>query len=80
MAGTPRIAIDAMGGDGGPATMIEGAALAATRDQALRFTLFGDESLIRAELVKHPALADRVDVAYYPCRGTVPDISFRRTG
>ena len=66
MAGTPRIAIDAMGGDGGPATMIEGAALAATRDQALRFTLFGDESLIRAELVKHPALADRVDVAHAP--------------
>ncbi|ARS28613.1 phosphate acyltransferase PlsX [Sphingomonas sp. KC8] len=66
MAGTPQIAIDAMGGDGGPATMIEGAALAAARDLALRFTLFGDESLIRAELAKHPILNDRADVAHAP--------------
>lgn len=53
----PRIAIDAMGGDGGPATMIAGAALAHGRDSSLRFTLFGDEAAIRAELLRHPVLA-----------------------
>lgn len=54
----PRIAIDAMGGDGGPATMIAGAALARERDPSLRFTLFGDEEAIRAELQRHPILSD----------------------
>jgi len=54
----PRIAIDAMGGDGGPATMIAGAALARDRDPSLRFILFGDEAAIRAELQRHPVVAD----------------------
>lgn len=54
----PRIAIDAMGGDGGPATMVAGAALARQRDPALRFTLCGDESAIRAELRRFPDVAD----------------------
>ena len=54
----PRIALDAMGGDGGPATMIAGAAIARNRDSGLRFILFGDEKSIRSELQKHPRLAD----------------------
>ena len=54
----PRIALDAMGGDGGPATMVAGAAIARTRDPALRFILFGDEIAIRRELQHHPILAD----------------------
>ena len=54
----PRIALDAMGGDGGPATMIAGAAIARGRDAALRFILFGDESSIRRELQQYPILAD----------------------
>jgi phosphate acyltransferase len=53
----PRIAIDAMGGDGGPPVMIAGAALALERNAALQFRLVGDEATIRAELAKHPALA-----------------------
>jgi glycerol-3-phosphate acyltransferase PlsX len=53
----PRIALDAMGGDGGPATMVAGAAMARARDSALRFILFGDEAAIRRELVQHPILA-----------------------
>ena len=50
---TPRIAIDAMGGDGGPAVMVAGAALACKRYPDLAFRLFGDETAIRAELARH---------------------------
>lgn len=53
----PRIAIDAMGGDGGPPVMIAGAALALERNPVLQFRLVGDEAAIRAELVSRPALA-----------------------
>ncbi|AGH50095.1 MULTISPECIES: phosphate acyltransferase PlsX [Sphingomonadales] len=66
MAGTPRIAIDAMGGDGGPAIMLEGAALAAARDPSLSFILFGDESVVGPELARHPALAGRAEIAHAP--------------
>jgi glycerol-3-phosphate acyltransferase PlsX len=54
---SPRIAIDAMGGDGGPSVMIAGAALALERNPALRFRLVGRESAIQAELASHAALA-----------------------
>jgi glycerol-3-phosphate acyltransferase PlsX len=54
----PRIALDAMGGDGGPATMIAGAAIARKRDPAISFLLFGDENVIRAEVARYPVLAD----------------------
>ena len=46
----PRIAIDAMGGDGGPATIVAGVALARQRDPSLRFTLFGDDAALREKL------------------------------
>jgi glycerol-3-phosphate acyltransferase PlsX len=54
----PRIAIDAMGGDGGPATIVAGVALARQRDPSLRFTLFGDDAALRAELRRHSGMAD----------------------
>ena len=54
---TPRIAIDAMGGDGGPAVMIAGAALALERNPSLHFRLVGDEAAIRGQLASHSALA-----------------------
>ena len=41
MGNGPRIAIDAMGGDAGPAVMIAGAALAFDRRDDLHFLLFG---------------------------------------
>jgi len=58
----PRIALDAMGGDGGPATMIAGAAIARSRDSDLHFMLFGDEAEIRQELQHHPVLAESIVV------------------
>ena len=45
----PCLAIDAMGGDGGPAIAVAGVALALSRDPTMCFTLFGDESAVRAE-------------------------------
>jgi phosphate acyltransferase len=59
----PRIAIDAMGGDGGPATMVAGVVRAHASDPSLRFTLFGDEPTLRAELKRLRASAE-IDVVH----------------
>ncbi len=52
----PRIAVDAMGGDEGVRTMIEGAALARRRHDRFKFLLVGDEKRIKAALKNHPNL------------------------
>ncbi|MEM7694240.1 MAG: phosphate acyltransferase PlsX [Pseudomonadota bacterium] len=57
-AATVRLAIDAMGGDEGPAMVIPGLAIARTRCPALHFDLFGDEADLKAHLAAHPTLAD----------------------
>ena len=62
MAVTPRIAIDAMGGDIGPAVIVAGMARARRKDRALRFEVFGDEKLIGRELDKHRPLQDVVTI------------------
>jgi glycerol-3-phosphate acyltransferase PlsX len=59
---SPRIAIDAMGGDIGPAVIVAGMARARRKDRALRFELFGDEQLIRPELEKHRPLIEAVSI------------------
>ena len=66
MTGGPRIAIDAMGGDSGPAAMIAGAARAARLDPALVFTVYGDEKLVAAELDRHGGLRASVTVIHSP--------------
>jgi glycerol-3-phosphate acyltransferase PlsX len=66
MEAAPRIAIDAMGGDAGPAAMIAGLAKSHRRDSTLRFLLFGDERLIRPELEKHERAKDAVEVIHTP--------------
>jgi glycerol-3-phosphate acyltransferase PlsX len=58
MNGGPRIAIDAMGGDAGSAAMIAGAAKALRGDPELRFTFYGDERQVEAQIRKHRALAE----------------------
>ena len=50
MGNAPRIAIDAMGGDSGPAVMLAGASLSFDRRDDLSFLLFGDEHAI-ADLI-----------------------------
>jgi glycerol-3-phosphate acyltransferase PlsX len=62
----PHLAIDAMGGDIGPATTVAGAAAALDRFATLRFTLFGDDAVVRAELAKHPALESCAEIVHSP--------------
>ena len=62
MAVSPRIAIDAMGGDTGPAVMIAGMARARRKDRTLRFEVFGDEGQIAPELAKHQPLLEAVSL------------------
>ena len=56
------IAIDAMGGDHGPATTISGVDLAAQRHPDAKFILFGDSAAIEAQLVKAKNLQGKVEV------------------
>ena len=51
-----RIALDAMGGDVGPAVVIPGAAISLGRHRDSEFLLVGDRARIEPELDKHPAL------------------------
>ena len=62
----PRIAIDAMGGDTGPAVMLAGAARAYQRRQDLSFILFGDEAQLKAELAAHDGLARVCQIVHTP--------------
>jgi len=56
MAQTVRIALDAMGGDHGPAVVVAGAALALVRHPESEFVLFGDRALVAPLVARHPAL------------------------
>ncbi|HEU4957971.1 MAG TPA: phosphate acyltransferase PlsX [Sphingomicrobium sp.] len=62
----PRIAIDAMGGDTGPATIIAGLARARRSDKTLQFQIFGDEKLILEELGKNSQLRDCCNIVHTP--------------
>ena len=66
MVGGPRIAIDAMGGDGGPAAMIAGASRARNRDASLQFVIFGDETRVQEELEQHRNLQSGVTIVHSP--------------
>src|SRR5512137_598602 len=48
-----RVAVDAMGGDHGPAVVVNGA-IAAARQSDVGVTLVGDADGLRAELARHP--------------------------
>ena len=51
-----RIALDAMGGDHGPAVVVDGAELALARHPECEFLFFGDASLVAPLLAARPAL------------------------
>ena len=57
MSARPVIALDVMGGDGGPAVTIAAAEIAHKRYPKLSFLLFGREDVIRAELKRAPRVA-----------------------
>ena len=62
----PRIAIDAMGGDSGPAAMLGGMARALKADRSLRFLVIGDEGRVRPELERLAMPAGAVDLVHAP--------------
>ncbi len=64
MGKSPRIAIDAMGGDVGPAVIVAGAARAHADGPELCFLLFGDEARISAELARHEGLRPAVEIVH----------------
>jgi glycerol-3-phosphate acyltransferase PlsX len=66
MNGGPRIALDAMGGDSGPAGMIAGAARALRRDPSLQFLVYGDQAEVEAELNGHRPLLGAVTIVHSP--------------
>jgi glycerol-3-phosphate acyltransferase PlsX len=61
---SPRIAIDAMGGDTGPSVMLAGAARAYEARDDLSFLIFGDKSAVGAELDKHASLKNVVEIVH----------------
>lgn len=66
MTGGPRIAVDAMGGDAGPAAMIAGASRALRKDPTLQFTFYGDEKQVTAQLETHRNLANNSQIIHSP--------------
>ncbi|HEY6661981.1 MAG TPA: phosphate acyltransferase PlsX [Sphingomicrobium sp.] len=83
MTGGPRIAIDAMGGDSGPAAMIAGAARARRRDSSLEFVVYGDEAAIEAELKRHSGVRPAVTLVHSPesiASSEKPSQAIRRAG
>jgi glycerol-3-phosphate acyltransferase PlsX len=63
---SPCIAIDAMGGDTGPAAMVAGAARTRRKDPKLHFQFYGDEALISPELERHTSLQSGVTIVHTP--------------
>ena len=64
MPPAPRIAIDAMGGDVGPAVILAGAARAHERRDDLQFLIFGDQTQIRSELDKYPRIVAATEIVH----------------
>ncbi|MEP0190563.1 MAG: phosphate acyltransferase PlsX [Erythrobacter sp.] len=60
----PRIAIDAMGGDEGVRTMVEGAALARRKHDDFQFLLVGDETRIKRALDSHPNMRGASEILH----------------
>ena len=62
MATDIRIALDALGGDHGPAVVLPAASIALERRPDLRFLLFGDRKLLAPYLAADPRLAARAEI------------------
>jgi glycerol-3-phosphate acyltransferase PlsX len=57
MAGELIIAVDGMGGDGGPSIVVHGMSIARTRSPDVSFLIFGDETVIAPEISKYANLS-----------------------
>ncbi|MFN3371827.1 MAG: phosphate acyltransferase PlsX [Sphingomonadaceae bacterium] len=81
MVDRPLIALDAMGGDVGPAVVVGGAEIARERYPRLRFRLYGQEPAIREALKAAPRIAAEAEIV--PVEGVVlgtdkPSAAIRR--
>ena len=70
MAETVRIALDAMGGDHGPAVVLAGAELSRVRHPGIRYVVHGEAIACEPVLAAHPELA--AISTFHPC-----DVSVR---
>ena len=64
MAQTVRIALDAMGGDHGPAVVVAGAELALARHPESEFLLFGNNALIAPLVAERRALQSASQIVH----------------
>ncbi len=67
------IALDAMGGDHGPETVVPGAALAAERHPGFNYLLYGDQTKISAILAHYPKLKPLVKICHTEVHVTMDD-------
>jgi phosphate acyltransferase len=66
LAETFVIALDAMGGDKAPHSVLRGAEIAIERHPAIRYQLFGDEKQLAPMLARMPKLAGRAEIRHAP--------------
>lgn len=66
MSGHITIALDAMGGDLGPAAVIPGANLALSKNKNIQFLIFGDEEKIKPHLNDFPELKNSSRIIHTP--------------
>ncbi|MDX2027805.1 MAG: phosphate acyltransferase PlsX [Alphaproteobacteria bacterium] len=66
MTASPVIALDAMGGDHAPESVISGAALARERYPNIRFLIFGDEPRVRPLIDRYPDLKACSELRHAP--------------
>ena len=59
-----RIAVDAMGGDNAPASIVEGAVMAVNESKEIMVYLTGDQEAVRKELDKYTYDADRLQIVH----------------
>ena len=64
------VAIDAMGGDDGPSTIVEGSVLAAKQGKA-NIILVGDQDVVETELSKHES--ESLPITIVPSNGKIED-------
>jgi phosphate acyltransferase len=67
------IALDAMGGDHGPETVVPGAALAAERHPGFTYLLYGDQDKIGAILARYPKLQPLAKICHTDVHVTMDD-------
>lgn len=68
-----RIAVDGMGGDKGPATVVKGSVEAVLQNPNLTVLLVGDETTLKSELNKHRYESGRIEVFHAPETITMHD-------